>query len=219
MLTLDQITYNIHNAISGGRTTHNEYVTPRQIAQWVKYHRALFIRRDLARNRRYREVEQDLQQIPISAVGDSVTLARSGKLPALLRLKDHESVTFVGFSSDGEPIQVIDNHAAHWMGNSRFTSEVPYAYIKNDYLYILNFAGADSVHLRGIFEDPEAVIEFLAIEGSIDEDDPWEYPIPMDMLEEVTKQILANEARALKSSPNDLRTDTIPDEQVQPAGS
>jgi hypothetical protein len=217
MLTLDEITYNIHNAISGGRTTHNEYVTSRQIAQWVKYYRSLFIRRDLTRNRRYREVEQDLQDIAIAAVGGSSTLARTAKLPTLLRLKDYESVTFVGFAEDGEPIQIIDNHAAQWMGNSRFTSEVPYAYVKNDYLYVLNFNAQDTVYIRGIFEDPEEVIEFLSGLGTIDEDDPWEYPIAMDMLEDITKQILANEARALKTSPNDLRTDTVPDEQAQPA--
>ena len=60
-MTLDEIAYNLINSLRGGRTNHDEHISTDQIKFNIKHYRAVFIRRDYARNGLItRHLEQDL---------------------------------------------------------------------------------------------------------------------------------------------------------------
>lgn len=221
MLTLDQIAYNILNMYSGGRSTNNEHVSLRQIKEWVHQYRALYVRRDLNPNRRYREFEQTLPDITLSnfAAGmpDDPTVKRTAELPVFIRLKDEEAVVYAGPSNGFNPYQVVDNNSARWRGFSNYTATQPISFIQDRRLYVKNTEDS-TVTIRGIFENPEEVHEFLVDLGHQEEDAEWLYPLPRDIAESIVKNILETELRITKSSPLDLMANTVPDEKVAPAG-
>jgi len=60
-MTLDEIAYNLLNAFRGGRSSNDDNISLDQIKFNIKHYRAVFIRRDFARNGLVtRHLEQDL---------------------------------------------------------------------------------------------------------------------------------------------------------------
>ena len=49
-MTLNEIAYNLLNLVRGGRSNHDEHISLDQIKFNVKHYRAMFIRRDYAKN-------------------------------------------------------------------------------------------------------------------------------------------------------------------------
>ena len=60
-MTLNEIAYNLLNLLRGGRSNHDDHISLDQIKFNIKHYRAMFIRRDQARNGfTSRHIEQDL---------------------------------------------------------------------------------------------------------------------------------------------------------------
>ena len=49
-MTLDEIAYNLLNLMRGGRSSNDEHISLEQIKFNIKHYRAMFIRRDYAKN-------------------------------------------------------------------------------------------------------------------------------------------------------------------------
>lgn len=218
---LDQIAYNILSLATGGRPTNNEYITIRRVKDWIHKYRSLYIRRDLDRNRRLREFEQTLPELALQEViHPYFTGKRTEPLPRLVRLKDNEALTFVGDLDQIKSFQVVDNHSVTWRGYSKLTGTHPFAFVLPDHrVYIVNPPEDQTmVTVRGIFENPEEANGFLVDGELVGEDDYWEYPLPADMIESLTKNILETELTTTQTSPLDTRHDTMPDHKMpQPA--
>lgn len=219
--TLDQLAYNILSLATGGRPTNSEYISLRRVKDWIHKYRALYIRRDLDRNRRLREFEQTVPNLALEPsvhphLGEIMRTVQN--LPTLVRLKDAEALTFVGDYEGTLSLQVVDNHSVPWRGFSRHTPLQTVAFILADNkVYIKDpDPGMETVTVRGIFSNPEEVVDFLIDEGYMEEEEQWEYPLPADMVESITRTILAQEVQATLGSPLDLRHDTIPERGAVP---
>ena len=71
-MTLDEIAYNILNLVRGGRSSHDDYISLDQIKFNIRHYRAMFIRRDFARNGTItRHLEQDLGCLELEQVDAS----------------------------------------------------------------------------------------------------------------------------------------------------
>lgn len=215
MQTLDHIAYNILNMIRAGRPEHNIHVDLRQIKEWIHQYRSFYIRRDLTRNRRYREFEQGAT-VPVSIVSQG--LVRTAKLPPLIRLKDTEALTYAGSSDGVHSYQVVDHHSIPFRSFSKYTKNEEIVYVLDDRIYMKNTeAGVTDITFRGIFQNPSEFQDFLIDESLANEDDEWYYPLPKDMIESVVKNILQTEVNMELQAPLDTKTDTLPDEQVAQA--
>jgi len=109
-MTLQEAAYNVLNLLVGGRSTNNEFLSPRQIKFNIRYYRALFIRRDSDRFTRLLEMEQEL-----SVTMEAASFTNSGTFPAgqlsdvtitptdipkWIRIKPNRGISFVG-DNDG----------------------------------------------------------------------------------------------------------------------
>ena len=71
-MTLDEIAYNLLNLVRGGRSNQDEHISLDQIKFNVKHYRAMFIRRDYAKNGFVsRHVEQDLGCVSVTPIDAS----------------------------------------------------------------------------------------------------------------------------------------------------
>jgi len=224
-MTLNEIAYNLLNLIRGGKSHHHEDISLEQIKFNIRYYRAMLIRRDYAKNGNItRHLEQDLGCLNLEIVNGSkccgleidCEVARTVlTIPKTVRFNFEDAITFVGAGDGLTRIPLISPQIAKFAQYEKYTSQNQKAYMIEDYLYIMNPKGLEFVNVRGVFENPEDVAKYECPSG-ICYDSNSEYPIPMDMVEALTKGVLGGELQLLVQTINDSENNAVQDEQAAP---
>ena len=208
MTTLNQIANNILNKLSGGRSTHNEYISLDQIKFNVDYYRSLIIHRDLERavleqNSFYQTID-----VEFTDEGDN-TFKSTEKLPNIVRL----SHRFPIYINKDKAIPLTIGNSIRYMDYNKYTSNDPRAYILDDYLFIKNYDANDSLEVRAIFETPSEAYIFNG-NDPLDVDD-MRYPISSDVLQRLSESLIGGDMELILQTPSDLKHNTMPDRQMR----
>ena len=225
-MTLNEIAYNVLNLVRGGRSSNNDYISLDQIKFNIRYYRAMLIRRDFARNGMItRHLEQDLGCLNLIKVDASkccnlpiecAVYRTERALPRTVRFNFRDAITHVSDVTGTGTIPLVESHTVQWLPYDKYTKDKYKAYMIEDFMYIYNAEGLGFVNVRGVFENPEDVSSFDC-DGSECYDDNMDYPLPLDMVETITKGIMAGELVLLSGSKNDTTNDTIQDVGSAPA--
>jgi hypothetical protein len=220
-MTLDEIAYNVLNAFRGGRGSQDETITIDQIKFNIRHYRAMFIRRDYARNGLVtRHLEQDLRCVEIEPVDLSkccgITIScpawrSTKKIPRTVRFNFEEAITYVGDVTGTGRIPLIKPYEVAYISADKYTKNNTKAYMIEDYMYILNNKGADTINIRGIFENPEDVGTFSDCSGLPCYSGGSDFPMPMDMVQGVTQGLINGELRLLAGTFSDQTADRVQD--------
>jgi hypothetical protein len=220
-MTLDEIAYNLLNLFRGGRSSQDENLSLDQIKFNIKHYRAVFIRRDFARNGLVtRHLEQDLRCVELEKVDLSkccniiidCPAYRSVKpLPKTVRFNFEEAITYVGDVTGIGRMQLIKPYEVAYLPFDKYTKNNPKAYMIEDYLYVVNHQGAQYVNVRGIFEDPEEVENFKDCDGNPCYSDADKFPMPMDMVQSINAGMMNGELRLLAGTFSDTSADRVQD--------
>jgi len=220
-MTLDEIAYNLLNLVRGGRSSNDEHISLDQIKFNIKHYRAMFIRRDYARNGYVsKTIEQDLGCLKLKQVDASkccnlpvecAVYRTKKKIPKTVRFNFKDAITHVSDVTGLGTIPIVESHTVQWLPYEKYTGLKYKAYMIEDYMYIYNADGLGYINVRGIFEDPEDVALFDC-DGSDCYDDDMDFPIPMDMLQTITQGIMSGELMLLSGSINDTTNDTLQDQ-------
>ncbi len=221
-MTLDEIAYNLLNLVRGGRSNQDEHISLDQIKFNVKHYRAMFIRRDYAKNGFVsRHVEQDLGCVDIKPVDASkccnlntdCPVYRTVKpIPKTIRYNFEEAISHVGDITGIGTIPMVNSNTIQWLPYDKYTKGKMKAYMIANFLYIYNAEGLESINIRGVFEDPQEVSNFDKCEdGGCYNDSKSDFPISMDMLSLINQGILAGELRLLSGTFSDTENDRMQD--------
>lgn len=216
-MTLDEIAYNLLNSFRGGRASQDELISLDQIKFNIKHYRAVFIRRDYARNGLVtRHLEQDLRCVQLERVDlskccnihiDCPAWRSVKKIPRTVRFNFEEAITYVGDVTGTGRIPMIKPYEVAFIAADKYTGRNMKAYMIEDYLYILNNKGADYVNVRGIFENPEDVSMFTDCGGLPCYTDDSPFPMPMDMVQAINAGMMSGELRLLSGTFSDTMAD------------
>jgi len=218
-MTLDEIAYNILNLYRGGRSSHNEHISLRQIKFNIKFYRAMLIRRDYARNllvsRHHEQQISCMELITVDASqccslpADCKVSRTKLKLPRTIRLNNYEGITHVGDVTGIHTIPQVDVVTVQFLPHDRFTKNTRKAYMIEDYLYVYNPDGIDAINIRGFFEDPEELAAYdCGGAGCYDRDSA--FPLSMDLVEAITTGLVKGTFSLLAGTQTDLENDTVP---------
>lgn len=211
MSTEREIVYNILNIHTGGRISDDFIPAYNQVKFMLKYCRAMFIRRDLDVNwfssKIYEQDLGELKMIPVDKaeapcfeLGCNVYRTEK-KLPKFLRLKAKEGITFTGAVDKTTRIDLILPERAPFIKYSKYTNSIPRLYYLNGYIY----STSDDliyINVRGILENPEDANNYLC-DGEACYTNDSEYPLPADMIQQITDLILSKEmAYMLRQAPD-----------------
>tara|TARA_R100001594_G_scaffold102334_1_gene137047 strand:+ start:3524 stop:4234 length:711 start_codon:yes stop_codon:yes gene_type:complete len=221
-MTLNEIAYNLLNQIRGGRSHNDEHISLDQIKFNIKHYRAMFIRRDFTRNGfTSRHIEQDLGCLELIKVDpskccelpSSCSVYRTTEtIPRTIRFNFEEALTHVGDITGTGTIPLINANMVKWLPQDKYTNKNYKAYMIEDYLYIYNADGLKYINVRGIFENPSEVFKFKDCDGTDCYDDNiTDYPIPMDMIQQINQGILAGELGLLAGTMSDTENDRMQD--------
>jgi len=224
-MTRKEIAYNILNTLRGGRSTNNDHISLRQVEFNVDYYRAMLIRRDFQRNGIVtRHFEQDLGCIELTSVNaskccnlplDCVVSRTVVKLPRMIRFNQSEAITVQDIGGLNT-IPVIDNVAIQFLPFDRFTKNETKAYMIEDYLYVHNPKGMDTINVRGILEQPMEAAKFDC-DGSDCFDEDSDYPISADLVPVITDNLLKGSFMMIAQTRSDTENDNIEDSHVETA--
>jgi len=222
--TLKEISYNILNLYRGGRSTNNEHISLAQIDFNVKHYRALLIRRDFQKhNRITRHFEQDLGCLELTRVNASkccglpieCEVSRTvDKIPRTVRFNYMDALTNISDPSGLSTIPLVDSITVQFLPYDRFTKNDRKAYMIEDYLYIYNPDGMDTINVRGVFEDPEELAKFDC-DGSDCYDPDAAFPLSMDMINAITEGLVKGTLQLLPMTTSDTSNDNIQDSHVE----
>ena len=158
-MTLNEIAYNLLNLVRGGRSHHDEHISLDQIKFNVMYYRAMFIRRDYAKNGFVsRHVEQDLGCIKLIKVDASkccnlpincAVYRTEETIPKTIRRNFEESITHVGDVTGLGTIPFVESNAIQWIPYDKYTKDRMKAYMIEDYLYVYNADGLEIIYTLG----------------------------------------------------------------------
>ena len=221
-MTLDEIAYNILNLVRGGRSSHDDYISLDQIKFNIRHYRAMFIRRDFARNGTItRHLEQDLGCLELEQVDASkccnlpsecIVYRTKKKLPRTVRFNLKEAITYTGSTTGLGRIPMVESYEIEYIPYDKYTANKPKTYMIEDYLYLYNPGGMDTINVRGIFENPEEVEKFGTCDGPC-YDSKFTYPLPADMVSAITAGLINGELKLLSASLNDDEADRQQDKQ------
>lgn len=216
-MTLNEIAYNLLNLIRGGRSGHDEHISLDQLKFNIKYYRAMFIRRDFARNGMVtRHFEQNLGCLKLKKMDAAQCCDfKTGcdvyrtvlKIPKTVRFAFRDAITFVGHINGSDPIALVEAHMLKYVVHDRYTAHKPKAYMIGDYLYLYNPGDMEYVNVRGVFEDPEDLKDYTCEDSTCYDDSVTEFPIPMDMLALINQGILQGELQIIASTVSDTIND------------
>ena len=220
-MTLHEIAYNLLNLVRGGRSSHDEHISLDQLKFNIKHYRAMFIRRDYARNGfTSRHIEQDLGCIRLEKVDASkccsLPVACSvyktmQPIPKTVRFNFEEAITHVGDVTGLGTIPIVNSNTIKFLPYDTYTKGKYKAYMIEDFLYIYNAEGLEYINIRGVFEDPTDVAKFGDCAGSGCYNEASDFPIPMDMISQINTGILAGELKMLVSTVTDTENDRMQD--------
>jgi len=223
-MTLNEIAYNLLNLVRGGRSNQDEHISLEQIKFNIRHYRAMFIRRDYAKNGfNSRHVEQDLGCVHLEPVDASkccnlpasCSVYRTKKhIPRTIRYNFEEAISYVGDVYGTGTIPLVNPNTIKWLPYDKYTNKKLKAYMIGDYMYIYNAEGLESINIRGVFEDPRDVSRFNeCIKGDCYNDDE-EYPVPLDMLNLINSGLINGELALLSGTFSDTSNDRMQDNKT-----
>lgn len=221
-MTLDEIAYNLLNLLRGGRSNNDEHISLDQIKFNILHYRATFIRRDHAKNGfTSRHIEQDLGCVRLKPVDaskccnidtDCPVYRTIKELPKTIRYNFQEAITHVGDVTGIGTIPMVNSNTIQWLPHDKYTKGKMKAYMINNFLYVYNAEGLETINVRGVFEDPQEVSNFDECEGGgCYNDSKHPFPISMDMLSMINAGLVAGELQLLVGSFSDTENDRMQD--------
>lgn len=218
-VSLDAITEDILYIARGSKVSGSETLSVRQIESWVHQYRALLIKRDLDKGKSPNDdYIQELTALKLvseikpgnkSLVDSDIVVYRTDlQLPKTIDLNFRSGLLTVT-TLEGKEIQLVDKSRVQWQSYKKFIPNDMIAYQQNGYVYVQNAEGLSYITIRGIFEVPTEVGNFvntLTQRSCMGLGDP--YPIPINMLGDLKTMILKGEMNITLTVGSDNKNDS-----------
>lgn len=202
-VTLNSIITDLLEIIRQAKISRSEPISKRQLEAWVHQYRALLLKRDLDKGKMPNpDYIQEIPAIELEVVDrtdgsniESNTYMLKSKLaiPNTIDLNHKPGYMYVG-TMDGFEFQFIPEGRAQWQQYKKYTNKDNLVFLRNGYLYLLAVTPVAYVTIRGIFEVPTEVSNFVnpnISSRSAGLDDP--YPIPINLIPTLKELLLKGE--------------------------
>lgn len=217
-VTLDNIITDLLNIIRGAKISQSETITRRQVEEWVNEYRAILLKQDLDKGKMPNpDYIQEIPGMLLEVVDRSVetdldstqyNMRTKLQIPKTIDLNFKSGIMFVG-TVDGREIQFVPEGRARWQQYKRFTSRDTIAFLRNRRMYIYGVRPIEAITIRGIFEVPTEVGNFInpnADTVTMGYRDP--YPIPASLIPVLKEMILSKELGIMSQAPSDNKNDS-----------
>jgi hypothetical protein len=204
MPSLNQIAFEIFNKIRP-KISDDELLDLREIKSEINKQRALWVRNELNKNRTIDDnIVQEIGCLNIEPTDNSsccnvpigCDIMRSVvKIPNFVELHNSPAITRVS-SIDRSQINfsIIPYSRSPYVGNGKFNKNIVYVFLLNGYIYLVSKSFKldylEKINIRGVFENPSELAEFVACNNQPCYTDDDEYPINQWMLPYIEAEVI-----------------------------
>jgi len=203
ILTLPHLVYNLRNLIRDNRSDDVK-ITDRQLEFIINYTRAVLIKQDVDKKRPISSnVIQDLGQVPLTKIDASeipglisnrLVLRTTNPIPKLIELSNKDAIVYVGGLDKVSNIDFTSKAQSKWNLQSKYGSSLPMCYLRNGYLYIVNYPkNIKYINVEGIFADPREVSKYKNAGTPCYDISTDPYPMSDYMAKALTDMIVSKE--------------------------
>lgn len=218
-VSLNELSYRILNIITP-KIIDDQEIDISEVRYDVENARALLVKRRYGNKFKTQLPEaivQGIKSLEIESVNASNVLISSDKVLMRTSLQ----VPQILEKSSGMPMvkrissatilsnnfTIVTPQQANYSGNGKFNQKNVFCFYEDGYLYFVTkrdlFKGIKYVDLEAVFERPTEVFEYLNTNFSGSYDNDSNYPIPMDMIDDIEQIVLKNKLRIEASQPID----------------
>lgn len=193
MATLKEITYDIYQHIRANSSDDDD-IDLRNVKYWIRTQRNLWLKNILNKYKITSEnIIQDLGSLTLETSG--VYKRSTVDLPKFLSVNQEPQIVRVGpttLTKTGKDYSIIPYQQSKFVGSGRFNTNMVYAFIYNNRIYLAGsssaLSGLTTVNVRGVFEEPLDVITYGSPNVPFTED--MEYPIDEGFIPYIKGEIL-----------------------------
>lgn len=217
-VTLNTIVSDLLDIIRQSKVSRSEPISKRQLEGWVHQYRALLIKRDLDKGKMPNpDYIQEIPALQLDVVdrsegtvleSNTYMLKTNLALPNTIDLNNKAGFMYVG-TLDGIEYQFVPEGRTQWQQYKKYTNNDNLVFLRNKHLYLLSVSPVKYITVRGVFEVPTEVSNFVnpnSTSDSADLDTP--YPIPIHMLPSLKELILKTELGIQYVAPSDTTNDS-----------
>jgi hypothetical protein len=217
-VSLNAITTDLLEIIRQSKVSRSEPISKRQLEAWVHQYRAVLLKRDLDKGKMPNpDYIQEIPAVELDVVdradgsnidSESFMLKSKLSLPNTIDLNFKSGFMFIG-TIDGKEFQFIPEGRAQWQQYKRYTNKDNVVFIKNGYLYLLSTDPLRYITVRGVFEVPTEVSNFINpnMPTRISDTDDH-YPMPITLVPALKDMILKSELGIEIRMPSDKTNDS-----------
>lgn len=217
MTTLKEIAFDLLLIIRGSNISQSETINIRQIEAWVHQYRERLIqqtydKRHIVGDEFISEFFVEMEPSDIvensNISCDMKVLKSTRELPDFINTTSGDTLFFVG-NMYGEEYTRIPYSRVQWVSYRKYSENVPFVYIKDKYLFIINKDGVEHLLCRGIVTNPTDLADFINEQTGTNcyNPDTDRYPISNSMLTILKSMILQKELGIIWQQPSDKEND------------
>jgi hypothetical protein len=209
MASLNEIVYTLKNLPNGGIQSDDTDISDAQIEFIVNYYRALLIKQEIDKKKRnFAVYEQDLGAVAVSLIDaaecveiatDCDILRTVNRIPTPLDVNNSIAITAVQTVDGSTSFPQTFLARAKWERFNRWTPRTRKWYYKNGHVYVTNDEELETINIRGIFEDPRLVSQYLTCDNKVCWTADSEYPMAEWMIKRVVDIFAQGEGKILYS--------------------
>lgn len=218
-VSLNELAYRIFDIVVP-KISDDQSIDISEIKYDIENARALLIKRGFSKKFKSvlpESIIQNIDGLEIQTINSSNVAISSEKvvmktiLPIPKLLEKSSGLPFIKRISASTVLSsnfsFVTPQQAIYSGNGKFNSKHIFCFYEDGYLYLVTkrdlYKGLKYIDLHAVFERPTDVNTFLNTNQSASLTDDSEYPIPMDMIDDIEQIVIKNKLRIQSTQPID----------------
>lgn len=219
--SINQLVSDIFQIYFNSKPSDDNQLSRTEVESWIHQYRALLIRQDLDKGRDINEsYMQTIPALELEAVDygiDADLITGVHRYRTKLRIPKPIDMAYglplLVYTLTGEQIQIMPISRASFQKYRKFTSESPRAMYHNNYIYIEGCSLIEYITVKGVFESPQEMTQYLDPNGSSCYDPDGAYPVPVNLIPVIRQMILQKELGIMIQMPSDVTNNSNEERQ------
>lgn len=194
MITKQHLISDLQTIARGGEVSDDESFTDEQVGFWIDVTRAQLIKQAVDKGKSINpDIIQTIPCLDVHHVDASecpgceevgcLILRTDVQLPNAVESQYKNLITRVASMRIGSiPFTFMSYERAVYTGHNPFTKDIPKAFLKDGYIYLLSNSFVQQISVSGVWEQPEDLDKYSTCDGDPCYSKDSEYPISMYMI-------------------------------------
>lgn len=219
-MNLRSLVYDIWSVARGASISDDDDLSERLLSEWIIQTRNELIRNAYNKGQSLNpDLEQTLTcvqlgQIPATECPCNIDfecqiLKTVKKIPSTIEVYQKNLITRI--SSDAMlnvPFSIIPFERSPYIQSSKYGKDLVKAFIHSNYIYLVSSTYFDTINIKGVFEDPRELNDFLNCQGEQCFTDESTFPISSYMLNILKQRIVDVDLKVFLNVKTDQKNDS-----------